>query len=79
LFSDVGDYAACQQVGQVAHQLALHGVIAPAPTGVGVTLALFEKYLLAPELPVLVGEEVWDGLPADPRRLRIVRGRHGSA
>ena len=38
-------------------------------------LALFEQHLPAQELPVLVEQLVWDPLPADPRRLRIV-GEH---
>jgi len=72
LLSDVGEYDACWQVGRIAHQLSLHGVIAPAATHFGETLALFERHLPANELPVLTGEEVWDRLPADPRRLRLV-------
>jgi hypothetical protein len=56
----------------VAHQLGLHGIIAPAATGLGETLALFERHLPATELPVVVDEEIIDGLPADPRRLRLV-------
>lgn len=79
LRSDIGDYAACQAVGQVAHQLELHGVLAPAATGLGETLALFEQHLPANELPRLVGEEVWDRLPADPRYLRVVRDVGGTA
>jgi hypothetical protein len=73
VLSDVGDYDACQSVGRVAHQLELHGIIAPAATGLGETLALFEQHLTADELPRLVAQEIWDGLPADPRRLRIVQ------
>src|SRR5207249_11180413 len=36
------NYTNCQLVGQAAHQLELHGVLAPAATEVGETLALFE-------------------------------------
>lgn len=71
--SAIVDYEACQNVGRVAHQLELHGIIAPAATGLGETLALFERHLPAEEMPVSLGHELWDGLPADPRRLRIVR------
>jgi hypothetical protein len=39
----------------------------------GETLALFERHLPASELPRVVGRDLWDGLPADPRRLRVVR------
>jgi hypothetical protein len=73
LASPVGSYEGCQTVGRIAHQLGLHGVIAPAATGLGDTLALFEQHLLAEELPRLVQETTWPVLPADPRRLRIVR------
>jgi RES domain-containing protein len=72
LTSPVGEYEPCQEVGRVAHQLGLHGVLAPAATGLGETLALFEQHLPASELPTLLEEEIWDGLPEDPRRLRLV-------
>lgn len=65
--SDVGDYGSCHRVGRAAHQLGLHGVVAPAATGLGETLALFERHLPANEQPVLLREERWDGLPPDPR------------
>lgn len=69
-----GDHGPCQQVGQAAHQLALHGVIAPAATGLGETLALFELHLPADEMPVLRSEELWVHLPADPRQYRVIQG-----
>jgi RES domain-containing protein len=73
LESDIDDYTPCQTVGQVAHQLGLHGIIAPAATRLGETLALFEQHLPAEELPLLVNNtEIWEGLPADPRRLRLI-------
>lgn len=72
LFSPVGDYVPCHGVAQAAHQLGLHGVIAPSATGVGETLALFERHLPPEEQPVLVEEERWERLPADPRRPRLV-------
>lgn len=65
--SDVGDYEACHRVAQAAHQLELHGIIAPAATGMGETLALFERRLPANEQPVLLHTLTWDGLPSDPR------------
>lgn len=79
LSSPIGEYQACQSVGRAAHQLGLHGIIAPAATGLGETLALFEQYLPAAELPRLIGEEIWDRLPADPRRLRLVRNEEETA
>jgi RES domain-containing protein len=79
LSSPIGEYQACQSIGRVAHQLGLHGIIAPAATGLGETLALFEQHLPAAELPHLIGEEMWDRLPADPRRLRLVRGEEETA
>lgn len=72
LFSDVGDHGACQRVGQAAHQLGLHGILAPAATGLGETLALFERRLPPDEQPVLLNEVIWNQLPADPRELRAV-------
>jgi len=73
LLSAVGDYEACWQVARAAHQLGLHGILAPAATCLGETLAMFEEHLVPNELPRLVREELWDTLPADPRRLRSVR------
>lgn len=73
LSSGVGDYDACQQIGHVAHQLGIHGVLAPAATRLGETLALFADLLFPEELPIRVGTPVvWETLPADPRRLRVV-------
>ena len=69
-----GPHPPCQRVGQAAHQLGLHGVIAPAATGLGETLALFERHLPAIEIPILHREQVWEHLPPDPRELRIVKG-----
>jgi RES domain-containing protein len=71
LMSDIDAHDPCQRVGQAAHQLEMHGVISPAATGLGDTLALFERRLPAAEQPVIIGETVWDQLPADPRRLRL--------
>jgi hypothetical protein len=72
LMSRVGDYAACHGVGQAAHQLGLHGILAPAATGLGETLALFERHLPENELPVLREVDQWEQLPADPRQPRLV-------
>lgn len=65
--SAVGDYEACRRVGLAAHQLEMHGIIAPAATGLGETFAIFGRHLSADEHPTVLGEETWDGLPADPR------------
>jgi hypothetical protein len=73
LHSPVGEYETCWQVARAAHQLGLHGILAPAATGLGETFAIFEEHLAPNELPRLVGEEVWEVLPADPRRLRAVK------
>jgi hypothetical protein len=67
LMSPVGEYARCQRVGRVAHQLGLHGILASAATGLGETLAVFELHLPAAEQPILVADEEWTRLPADPR------------
>lgn len=72
--SDVGDYQPCHRVGQAAHQLELHGILAPAATGVGETLALFERRLPAEEQPELIDVATWSGLPPDPRPHRASSG-----
>jgi len=73
LTSPVGEYERCWRVARVAHQLGRHGIIAPSPSNLGETLALFERHLPGEELPTLIAEETWDRLPADPRQLRLVR------
>lgn len=76
--SDRSAYAACREVAQIAHQLGRHGLVAPAATGMGHTLALFIDRLPAAEQPrKSADDEVWSGLPPDPRteqrpRLRLV-------
>jgi RES domain-containing protein len=70
LMSDVDEYNACQAVAAAAHQLKCHGILAPAATGLGSTLALFRERLPNKELPVVTAQDVWERLPADPRRLR---------
>lgn len=72
LLSDVGDYAACQAVGAAAHQLGLAGLIAPAASGQGETLALLTANLPAEQWPKMTKRDIWRGLPPDPRRLRLV-------
>jgi RES domain-containing protein len=64
--SPVGDYAACQRVAAVAHQLEYHGIIAPAATGLGETLALFRQRVGIAELPVVVDQRQWNHLPPRP-------------
>lgn len=70
-----GPWEPCQLIGRASHMLGFHGVIAPAATQLGETLALFEQHLDEGELPELVSEEVWAQLPSDPRVLREVRQR----
>ncbi len=71
LRSDVGQYQACQAIGAAAHQLDLNGVLAPAATGLGDTLALFALNLPAEHWPTVTTTDIWHGLPADPRHLRL--------
>lgn len=72
-------YQACQQVAQVAHQLGRHGVLAPAASERGDTIALFTDNLPAAQQPQRSEEDqLWPQLPPDPRKpatrtLRIVR------
>ena len=79
LTSDTGDrdaYRRCQEVAAVAHQLGLRGLIAPAATQMGETLALFMDRVPASERPRLVETQTWPDLPPDPRvsrpKLRLV-------
>jgi hypothetical protein len=67
-----GPWEPCQRVGLAAHQLGLHGIIAPAATGLGLTLALFEHNLPAEQWPTILTRSEWAHLPPDPRRLRAV-------
>lgn len=66
LTSEVGDYDVCQGVAAVAHQLEYHGVIAPAATKLGETLALFRERIGASEFPEIVRQDRWHALPARP-------------
>jgi RES domain len=68
--NDRDAYRRCQEVAAVAHQLGLHGLVAPAATGLGETLALFTDRLPALERPRLTGTETWADLPPDPRSTR---------
>lgn len=73
LTSAVDDYEPCQTVAHAAHQLGRHGIVAPAATEHGLTLAVFPDQLGPTETLTLVGEpERWATLPPDPRRLRLV-------
>jgi len=61
-------YAACQRVAQVAHQLNLHGLVAPAASKLGETLALFMDLLPTEQRPMRnIADQLWTHLPADPR------------
>jgi RES domain-containing protein len=80
LSSDVGAYGPCLRVSQVAHQLELWGIIAPAAGGIGETLALFETYVPIDRWPRLTASAMWNSLPADPRRrLRLADADDQSA
>ncbi len=74
--SDRQAYAACQEVAAAAHQHGFHGLVAPAATQIGETLALFSNRLPQHEVPVVVSEAIWAEMPDDPRgrraHLRIV-------
>lgn len=76
LTSAVGEYDACQRVAAVAHQLEIHGILAPAATGLGETLAVFRERVQPNEMPVEIARTHWDGLPSRPGsatpNLRIV-------
>jgi hypothetical protein len=67
LFSDVGDYRACQAVGAAAHAAGLAGLIAPAATRIGETLSFFTANLASTGSLKVTKSEIWQGLPSDPR------------
>jgi hypothetical protein len=77
--SDKTAYAACQNVSAAAHQLGYHGIIAPAATKMGETLALFTDLLTDSEQLLLSATDMWIELPPDPRNpprartLRVVK------
>lgn len=85
VYSSVNDpmaYPRCQAVSHAAHQLGMRGIIAPAASRLGETLALFTRHLsTAGQSPTLVAAERWDRLPPDPRvsmqRLRLASGPEG--
>lgn len=66
LASPVGEYVACQRIAAAAHQLELHGILAPAATGLGETLAIFRERVHHDELPVEIDQAHWTRLPARP-------------
>ncbi len=61
-------YLRCQELSAVTHQLGFHGIIAPAATGLGTTLALFPDLLGDNEQLIRTGDNFWAQLPPDPRR-----------
>lgn len=67
LCSSVDDYEPCQRVADAAHERGLHGILAPAATRLGETLALFAERLDPAERPRVVQATAWPRLPADPR------------
>lgn len=67
LESAIGDYERCRHVASIAYQFDFHGIIAPAATRLGETLALFDRLLAIDELPGSVDEVIWSHLPPDPR------------
>jgi hypothetical protein len=71
LKSPIGDYEKCQRIGAAAHQLQLSGLITISASGIGETLALFPTNMAVDEWPRVLRRELWHGLPADPRRLRL--------
>jgi len=73
LANDHDSYLRCRMVAQVAHQLGRHGVLTPAATGLGETLALFTDLLPESEKPRRAQQDLhWPTLPADPRQ-RVIR------
>jgi hypothetical protein len=65
--NDRDAYERCREVAAVAHQLGFHGLIVPAATRIGETLALFSDLLPQVEQPTAASVGYWDKLPEDPR------------
>ena len=63
-------YTQCQRIAEVAHQLGRHGIIAPAATALGDTLALFTDHVAAAgQTPLRATDDIlWNQLPPDPRQ-----------
>lgn len=61
-----------QAIGAAAYRFGLAGLIAPAASRCGETLALFSTNLPAGRWPKVTKRDIWRGLPPDPRRLRLV-------
>lgn len=68
----LGKYERCQEVGKIAHQCGYHGIFAPAASGVGAHLALFDQQLDLGERPEFISSEILNGIPPHPTRLRLV-------
>lgn len=62
-----GPHDRCRAVGSAADEVGLEGVIAPAATALGETLAVFTERLAEASRPRVVAEEIWLRLPPDPR------------
>ncbi|MEA2207429.1 MAG: hypothetical protein QOE77_4205 [Blastocatellia bacterium] len=68
--SDRAAYLRCQTVARAAHHVGLNGILAPAATGMGETLALFTDIAPADQRPMRSAPDIlWDQLPADPRHV----------
>lgn len=67
LRSAVGDYGPCHAVGAGAHEFGLAGILAPAATRLGETLALYPANLPVERWPTVTARDTWHGLPPDPR------------
>jgi RES domain-containing protein len=64
---DRAAYEACREVAAAAHQQGFRGIIAPAATRLGETLAVFSARLNVTQVPQVIAEEYWERLPEDPR------------
>lgn len=63
-------YQRCRTVASAAYEQGHHGILAPAATGLGLTLVLFTEKLTDAERPARVlPDQIWRKLPPDPRRV----------
>ena len=77
IYSDVNErqaYGHPRAVAEAAHQSAMHGIVVPAASGLGEALALFTRQLAnSNQMSHVIETQRWETLPADPRRLRLLR------
>jgi hypothetical protein len=70
LCSEIDNYDKCHAVARAAYEdsRGIRGILAPAATKMGITLALFVDRLPEDQLPNVFAVDTWHRLPQDPRK-----------